>query len=149
MNGIDVLKKDHRLVEQLFAEFLQAEDSEEERERIFQQIETELSAHTEAEEKVFYPAVQAEIPDQVDEALQEHMGVSELLAELLEMEFEDEEFDTKFVAMMKAVQQHVEQEEREGGIMDVAERTLSKELLASMANEIQTVKQDIEGEMAA
>jgi len=149
MNGIDILKKDHRLVEQLFAEFLQAEDSQEERERIFQQIETELSAHTEAEEKVFYPAVQAEIPDQIDEALQEHMTVSELLVELLDMEFEDEEFDSKFVAMMKAVQQHVEEEEREGGIMDVAERTLSKESLAAMAKDIETIKLDIEGKMAA
>jgi len=149
MNGIDILKKDHRLVEQLFAEFLQAEDDQEERERIFQQIETELSAHTEAEEKVFYPAVQAEIPDQIDEALQEHMTVSELLVELLDMEFEDEEFDSKFVAMMKAVQQHVEEEEREGGIMDVAERTLSKESLAAMAKDIETIKLDIEGKMAA
>src|SRR5262245_11952802 len=149
MNGIDILKKDHRLVEQLFAEFLQAEDSQEERERIFQQIERELSAHTEAEEKVFYPAVQAEIPDQVDEALQEHMTVSKLLAELLEMEFDDEEFDSKFVAMMKVVQQHVEEEEREGGMMDVAERTLGKELLDAMGKHIEAIKLDIEGEMAA
>ena len=149
MDAIDLLKQDHRKVEDLFAAFLQAEDSEEEREEIFQQIQIELSAHAEAEERAFYPAVQAEIPEQVDEALQEHSDVKELLAELLDMDFDDDGFDTGFTNLMKAVQQHVEEEEGPNGIMETARQKLSAETLAAISKEIEAVKREIEGEMAA
>jgi hemerythrin superfamily protein len=149
MNGIDVLKDDHRRVEQLFAEFIQIEDSEDERERLFQRILTELSAHVAAEEKVFYPALQAEIPDQIDQARAEHSQVKQMLAQLLEMDFEDDDFDAKFTGMMKAVQQHVEEEEGPGGIMDVAQQELSAEILTTMATDIETVEQEIQADMAA
>ena len=148
MNGIDVLKQDHRKVEQLFAKFLQLQDSEEERERVFQEIETELSAHAEAEEKVFYPLLKAEFPDQVDEALQEHMEVKEMLVEILDMEFNDEDFDSKFTAMIKAVQHHVEEEERDGGIMDIARQKINEENLTTMASDIEAIKRAIQDEMA-
>jgi len=149
MNGIDVLKQDHRKVEQLFAKFLQLQDSEEERERVFQEIETELSAHAEAEDKVFYPLLKGEIPDQVDEAREEHLEISKTLVELLAMEFNDEDFDSKFTSMIKAVQHHVEEEEREGGIMDVARQKISEENLTTMASDIEAIKRAIQDEMAA
>jgi hypothetical protein len=149
MNGIDVLKQDHRKVEQLFAKFLQLQDSEEERERVFQEIEIELSAHAAAEEKVFYPLLKGEIPDQVDEALQEHMEVKEMLVELLDMEFNDVDFDSKFTAMIKAVQHHVEEEERDGGIMDIARQKINEENLTTMASDIEAIKRAIQDEMAA
>ena len=149
MDAIELLKKDHRKVEELFAAFLQVEDSEEQREEIFQDIQTELSAHAEVEEKAFYPALQGEIPEQVDESLQEHAEVKELLAELLDIDFEDEGFDSKFTALMKAVQHHVEEEEAPGGSMDVARQKLSAEMLTNMVDEIKAIKRDIEDEMAA
>ena len=149
MNVIDVLKQDHRKVEQLFAKFLQLQDSEEERELVLHEIETELSAHAEAEEKVFYPLLSAEIPDQVDEAVQEHSEIKEMLVELLDMEFNDEDFDWKFTAMIKAVQHHVEEEERDGGIMDIARQKINDENLTTMANDIQAVKRAVQDEMAA
>jgi hemerythrin superfamily protein len=149
MNGIDLLKQDHRKVEQLFAKFLQLQDSEEERERVFQEIETELSAHAEAEDKVFYPLLKAEIPDQVDEAREEHLEISKMLVELLAMEFNDEDFDSKFTAMIKAVQHHVEEEEREGGIMDVARQKINVENLTTMASDIEAIKRAMQDEMAA
>ena len=149
MNVIDVLKQDHRKVEQLFAKFLQLQDSEEERELVLHEIETELSAHAEAEEKVFYPLLSAEIPDQVDEAVQEHTEIREMLAELLDMEFNDEDFDWKFTAMIKAVQHHIEEEERDGGIMDIARQKINDENLTTMANDIQAVKRAVQDEMAA
>ena len=149
MNGVFVLKQDHRKVEELFAKFLQVQDSQDEREQVFQEIQTELSAHTAAEEKVFYPLLTAEIPDQVDEALEEHLEVKEMLAELLDMEFDEQNFDWKFTAMMKAVQHHVEEEERSGGIMDVALQKISQENLTSMTSDIEAVKRNIEDETAA
>jgi len=149
MDAIDLLKQDHRKVEDLFAAFLQAEDSEEEREGIFQQIQIELSAHAEAEERAFYPAVQAEIPEQVDEALQEHSEMKEVLAELLGMDFDQEGFDSKFTSLMKAVQRHVDEEEGPEGIMETARQKLGAETLASISDEIEAVKREVQGDMAA
>jgi Hemerythrin HHE cation binding domain len=106
------------------------------------------SAHAEAEEKVFYPLLKAEFPDQVDEALQEHMEVKEMLVEILDMEFNDEDFDSKFTAMIKAVQHHVEEEERDGGIMDIARQKINEENLTTMASDIEAIKRAIQDEMA-
>jgi hypothetical protein len=50
-----------------------------------------------------------------------------LLAELLDMDFDDDDFDAKFTAMIKAVQNHVEEEERTGGILDIARQKVSEE----------------------
>jgi len=72
-----------------------------------------------------------------------------MLAELLDMEFDEQNFDWKFTAMMKAVQHHVEEEERSGGIMDVALQKISQENLTSMTSDIEAVKRNIEDETAA
>ncbi len=149
MNAIELLKQDHRNVEKLFAKFLQVQGSDEEREQLFQEIQTELSVHAEAEEKVFYPLLTAEIPDQVDEALEEHLEIKEMLAELLDMDFDDDDFDAKFTAMIKAVQNHVDEEERTGGILDIARQKISEENLTNLANDIQILKRDIHDELMA
>ncbi len=65
------------------------------------------------------------------------------------MEFDDEDFDSKFTAMMKAVQHHVEEEERDGGIMDIARQKINEESLTMMANDIEAVKRAIQDETAA
>jgi hemerythrin superfamily protein len=149
MNAIDLLKQDHRNVEELFAKFLQMQASDEEREQLFQEIQTELSVHAEAEEKAFYPLLTAEIPEQVDEALEEHLEIKQMLAELLDMDFDDDDFDAKFTAMIKAVQNYVEEEERTGGILDIARQKISEENLSNLANDIQILKRDIHDELMA
>ncbi len=149
MDAIDLLREDHRKVEDLFAAFLQVEDSEQQREEILQQIQIELAAHSEAEEKAFYPLLQAEIPEQVDEALQEHSEVKEMLAEILAMDFDDEGFDTEFTKLMKAVQRHVEEEEGPGGIMDIAKQRIAADTLKTLTKDITAIKRDIQDEMAA
>ncbi len=149
MDAIDLLRADHRKVEELFASFLQMGSSEEQREETFQQIQIELAAHSEAEEKAFYPLLQAEIPDQVDEALQEHSEIKEMLMEILGLDFAEDGFDTKFTNLMKAVQHHVEEEEGPGGIMEIARQKISAQTLTDLTKEIEAIKRDVEGEMAA
>jgi len=59
--------------------------------------------------------VEKEIDDgsMVKEALEEHQTVKDLIAELKQMEEEDEEFESKFSELMENVQHHVEEEESE------------------------------------
>src|SRR5262249_41376806 len=116
---------------------------------LFQQIQTELNAHTEAEEKVFYPAIKSTAPEKVEEALREHGQVKELLAELLDMDFDDEEFSIKFNKMMEDVLHHVAEEEADDGVLDLEKQTFKPQELTIMEQEIQRVKDSAEGELAA
>jgi len=50
--------------------------------------------------------------------------------------------------MMKAVQRHVEEEERSGGIMDIARQKMSEENLTNLANDIEVRKRDIQDELS-
>jgi hemerythrin superfamily protein len=148
MNAIDVLKRDHRNVEKLFSDFLAADDDVMQ-EDLFQQIQTELSAHAEAEEKVFYPALESESPDKVEHAIEEHQKVKQLLAELLDMDFADEEFDSKFTELMTSVQDHVQEEEGPDGVMEMAESKYDDARLSDMARQIEEVKRDSRHDLAA
>jgi len=148
MDAIDLLKQDHRRVEQLFARFLEAQ-SEEPQEDLFQEIQTELAAHAEAEERVFYPAMKEHAREQVEEAVSEHAGVKQMLADLLDLDIDDETFDERFNTLMENVQHHVEEEEAPEGLLELARQKLNPEMLSEMVNQIQAVKRDVENDLAA
>jgi hemerythrin superfamily protein len=150
MNAIDLLKHDHREVERLFTEFLEAEDSgAEQREEIFQQIEKELLVHGDIEEQLLYPAVEDFIPNEVEEAVREHQEVRNTLGDLLEIEIDDEEFERTLMKLMERVQNHVQEEEGPGGILEVARQRLPNSRLQSMAKLMLEIRDEAEGEIAA
>jgi hemerythrin superfamily protein len=150
MNAIDLLKDDHREVERLFSEFLAAEDAEpDQREEIFQQIEKELLVHGEIEEQIFYPAVEDFASREVEEALQEHQGVRQAIAELLTIEVDNEAFEPKLIALMEQVQHHVQEEEAHDGLLETARRRLSSEQLQTMARAMRELKEKSADDLAA
>jgi hypothetical protein len=148
MDAIEVLKNDHRKVEQLFADFL-ASDSDLEQEEIFQQIQTELTAHAEAEEKVFYPRLREVAAADVEEAIEEHAEAKQLLMNMLDMDFEDEGFEVAFMQLMESVQHHVTEEESPDGLMESARRSLDAATLSDMAEEIRRIKESVQDDLAA
>src|SRR5436853_113068 len=80
-------KSHHRTVRQLFRRFEEAgERAHRAKKRIADEAIHELEVHTEIEEKVFYPAVQAkakgELEDTVREGWEEHHVVDGIIAEL-------------------------------------------------------------------
>jgi hemerythrin superfamily protein len=150
MNAIDLLKKDHQEVQQLFSEFMSAEDEDfARREDVFQEIDRALLAHSDVEEQIFYPAIEKYAPDLVKDALSEHQTVKQLLLEMLDLEVDDDEFDSKMRALMKDVQNHVQEEEGLGGIMEIAGQKLDSQELDKMGRRIQDRKTESEGELAA
>jgi hemerythrin superfamily protein len=93
-DAIVMLVADHERVKKLFAEFdkLKGEGSDEGKSAIVAQICNELKIHAELEEEIFYPAVRKAIEDAdlMDEALVEHAGAKELIAQLEEANPEDD-----------------------------------------------------------
>lgn len=117
MDAIVLLKDDHKTVEKLFKEFEQAGDRayKKKRELVDQMIQ-ELTTHTYIEEKVFYPAARAEVPETTDhvlESVEEHHVVVWMLSELQGLDPQDERFDAKVTVLIENVRHHVKEEEDE------------------------------------
>lgn len=113
INAITLLTEQHREVESLFEQFEKATDPAD-KDALFEEIADNLAAHSTIEEKIFYPAAYAkETQDLLKEAVEEHLSVKRLIADLLEMAPENENFSAKVKVLKEQVEHHVEEEEGE------------------------------------
>jgi Hemerythrin HHE cation binding domain len=101
-------------VEGLFKKFEQTKGAQAKR-RLAENAMAELEVHAALEEEIFYPAVKREVDDgsMVQEALEEHQTVKQLISVLKGMEEADDEFESQFSELVENVQHHVEEEENE------------------------------------
>ncbi len=149
MNVIELLKKDHETVSDLFKSFEAAKekDSDSAKEGIVSQICEELTAHATVEEEFFYPAVSAQAGDDekagdsVKEAQEEHGLVKSLVAELEEMSAADEQFDAKVKVLKDVVEHHVEEEE--GELMPKAKKLLTQDELEELGSRVESRKAEL------
>jgi hemerythrin-like domain-containing protein len=144
MDAIQLLTKDHREVEDMFAEYEGlGEDAEKERcRKLAERIVESLRMHTEIEESKFYPAVRKEAEDAgdlVEEAMEEHAKLKDALSELSDMSPEDDEFDDKMQEIMEDVRHHVEEEE--GELFPKTREGMSAERLEEIGSEMEQEKQ--------
>jgi hemerythrin superfamily protein len=114
-DAIALLMADHKRVKKLFSDFdkLKEEGSDEDKAAIVDQICSELKIHTELEEEIFYPAVRKAIDDSdlMDEALVEHAGAKDLIAQLEDASPEDDLYDAKVTVLGEQIDHHVKEEE--------------------------------------
>jgi hemerythrin superfamily protein len=114
-DAIAMLMADHKKVKKLFSDFdkLKEEGGDEEKSAIVDQICNELKIHTELEEEIFYPAVRKAIDDAdlMDEALVEHAGAKDLIAQLEDASPEDDLYDAKVTVLGEQIDHHVKEEE--------------------------------------
>ena len=155
MNAIDLLKKDHQEVQKFFAEYQEADENDfEKRESLFARIEMELTLHTDAEEHVFYPRFREklssdEADDMVNHALEEHTQVKEILAEMIELDPDEEVFEDKMMSLIEMVQDHVREEEEKGGMFDRARQVFSEAELERIARQMEQQKEQSREDLAA
>jgi hemerythrin superfamily protein len=116
MDPTQLLKRQHRQVESLFKKLHKAEDAGERRELV-EQIRNNLALHMRLEEEIFYPAVRQvetkKAGEMVLEAYEEHHVAKLALAELPNVDPDDERFDAKVTVLEELIQHHVEEEEKE------------------------------------
>lgn len=131
---IERLHQDHERVEQLFKKLLDTSDgAKKARGKLFQQLMRDLKAHTQFEERVFYPAVRESgdgAGPMIRHAIDEHREVERMLMRLEKIDVNSEEFMELIGELQDAVQKHVREEEDE--IFPLAERGIEEEDAAQM-----------------
>src|SRR5215471_853689 len=113
MNAIAMLKKQHKEVSALFTQLEKAKSAKTKQE-IFDQIADALAVHATIEERHFYPAVKAkQTEDILRESVEEHLEIKRIIADMLELDGDDDEFEAKAQVLQEDVEHHVEEEETE------------------------------------
>lgn len=121
-NAISILRADHKLVNDLFEQF-ESTRSSAKKQKIVQQICTELTIHAMVEEEIFYPVVKQALKDDelIPEAIVEHDTLKSLIAQVEGVEPDGEMYDAKVKVMGEYVKHHVKEEQ--GEIFPKAQKT--------------------------
>ena len=139
MDALELLKKDHRKVAELF-EQVEATEDEKKHRQLFEQIKGELETHAHIEEAVMYPAFEKkeELKDMVLEAYEEHKQIKTLLREIAALSDGSERLDAKLKVMGENVEHHVDEEENE--MFPKVKKLYDKEQLERMGQELEAAK---------
>jgi hemerythrin superfamily protein len=143
VDGIVLLKEDHKAVKRLFREFEKTHKgaSGAEKRELVDKIVYELTTHAFIEETIFYPAARAEVPDtdeHVLESVEEHHVVAWLCSELKDLDPGEETFDAKVAVLIENVEHHIEEEE--GDWFPQVRKALGRNRLKDLGERMEAAK---------
>lgn len=118
MNAIELLKKDHERVLDLFKSYEQAGDrAHAQKKTISDKIFQDLEAHTQVEEEILYPAAREAFSDEdkhlLAEAYEEHAVAKTLIVDMKGMTAGEEGHDAKMKVLQENIEHHIEEEHKE------------------------------------
>jgi hemerythrin superfamily protein len=148
---LDVLTREHKLVDKLMAKIEESLEGEkfDEVPELFEVLKTKLTGHARGEEMRVYPAMREmsdELKDLIGEANEEHALVHDKLAELSSLSADDDEFKAKFTVLKDLVKHHVEEEE--GEIFKEARKSADQDQLVEMTAIYMEAKREVLGDKA-
>ncbi len=113
-DAVQLLRADHRKVQDLFDQYEKARGDDRKAE-LAQEICTELKVHAQIEEEIFYPAAREALKEQdlIDEATVEHASAKDLIAQIEQAQAGDELFDAKVIVLGEYIKHHVKEEHNE------------------------------------
>ena len=144
MDVIKLLKKDHKMVKNLFEEFHNVKGSKvQKKANIIAQIKEALTVHAQVEEELVYPAFRENrsMKEQVGEALEEHHVTKTLLTELDALQPDDERYNAKVKVLCEYLMHHVKEEEKE--MFPEAQKRLSNKRLAALGEEVEARRNEL------
>ena len=134
----DAIKEDHKKHRTTLTELDGTSGDSEERSKLFERLQRELTAHANAEEQTFYAALleDPEAQEQVRHSMAEHKEADDLLDELDELELDNPGWLQKFRKLKDAVEHHMDEEERDVFAIarDVIGEPQSQQLASKFAN---------------
>jgi hemerythrin superfamily protein len=122
-DAIDVLKADHRQVEDWFEQF-ESTRSDSRKQLLAGQICQALRVHTQIEHEIFYPAFLAATGDEDvhHEAEIEHEGAKRLIADIEASGPDDDYYDPRMTVLSEMIKHHVNEEEKRDGMFSKARK---------------------------
>ncbi|WNG40460.1 hemerythrin domain-containing protein [Archangium violaceum] len=143
MDAIELLTQQHREVDELFEKFEKAGEGKDELLMdLFVRIADNLAAHAVIEEKIFYPSVYVgPTADKLQEAVEEHLSVKRVIADLLDMDPSDVQFKAKMKVLQELVEHHVEEEEKD--LFKSVKKLMTKEELAVMGEQLEAMFSEV------
>jgi hemerythrin superfamily protein len=142
------LKTDHRQVEEWFSQFSKSKSTAK-KQQLADKICDALTAHTTIKEEIFYPAFLEATQDKGmhHEAVVEHAGAKNLIAEIQSMSASEDYFDAKVTVLSEMIKHHVKEEEQPGGMF--AEAKKSGMDLRSLGAQLRARKKELVAEAEA
>ena len=135
IDALELLTMQHDEVDELIEQIEDSDDGEEKME-LFQELADKIAAHSTIEEKLFYPSVMSDdTEEQLLEAVEEHLAVKRVLADMLAMEASDDHFDAKLSVLKEQIRHHARDEE-EGKLFKKVRRMFDADELAALGNEL-------------
>ncbi len=144
MNVVDLLKNQHRQVDQVFSRFEKARRKEE-KQKIFEELCGLIAGHDAIEREIFYPACEKALGkiERLMEGVVEH-GLVEFELFRADRARDSENFDY-FVGVLREIwNNHVEEEERE--VIPVAARRMDQRQLEQLGNKMAARFEEVQHE---
>lgn len=133
LNALDLLSEQHDKVDRLFA---QLEVRKGDRAATFIALADALAAHATIEEKIFYPRVMSDQTGELlHESVEEHLAVKRVLADMLAMDPQSDEFDAKLSVLKEEVSHHAHEEE-EQKLFPILRKSMDADDLAGLGNDL-------------
>jgi hemerythrin superfamily protein len=135
-----LLKQDHQRVRLLF-DRLETQEPDEGSLHLFDALRRELQIHKKAEESTLYAALGAlpGLSDRIEESLEEHADIEELLQELEQLDRKSDAFVTQLGELREEVEHHFGVEESD--IFTQAQELLTDEQADRLARQMQAAKE--------
>ncbi len=113
LDAVDLLTRDHRLVEELFAAFDQA--APQQLDPLARRVCKMLRIHAQIEEEILYPIARRAVGDDVliDDAQREHADARQSIARVESMTSDDSGFKEAVSALAAQIAEHVDSEEHQ------------------------------------
>jgi hypothetical protein len=113
-NALTLLRKDHKIVSDLFDDFEKkaSRGDEAKMKEIAEKVCAELTVHARIEEEIFYPALRDAFPeheDVLDEAEVEHASAKELVTKI-EAGHDSDLFEAQVCVLGEYIRHHVKEE---------------------------------------
>lgn len=141
MNVHDLIKQQHREVEATYGKYKTATDDE--KEDLAKKILTDLTVHAEAEEEIYYKALEeAGEEGMVEEFKADHGEAKLLIGKLTIMDEDWKGYDETMATLMDAILAHVSVEESEE--MPKAEEILGAETLERLGTEMEARSKELQ-----
>jgi hypothetical protein len=142
-DAIALLQADHQRIKDLFQQYEQSRDPQG-RQQLIAQVLPALELRMLLEDTVFYPALAEETDEEgealIEDALQDHQRVRELMGELQACDPEDVEFDPLFHELMESVLAQMDHDEQ--ALLPQAQVHLA-DTMESLTKEMQEIRQEI------